>query len=65
MYQAERTEGEEFNAYAGRVGMKRFEDEARDLSLAPEFSLETMNEFIDWSKNAPFKVERGEGECAV
>jgi sulfite reductase beta subunit-like hemoprotein len=65
MYEAERTEGEEFNAYAERVGTVRFETEAKDLSLPPEFSLETMNEFIDWSKNAPFQVERGEGECAV
>jgi hypothetical protein len=24
-----------------------------------------MNYFIDWSKNAPFEVVRGEGECAV
>jgi hypothetical protein len=24
-----------------------------------------MNYFIDWTKNAPFEVIRGEGECAV
>jgi hypothetical protein len=30
-----------------------------------EFNLENMNTFIDWTKNAPFQVERGEGECAV
>jgi hypothetical protein len=30
-----------------------------------EFSVETMNTFIDWSKNVPFQVVRGEGECAV
>jgi hypothetical protein len=30
-----------------------------------EFGLDTMNEFIDWSRNAPFQVQRGEGECAV
>ena len=65
MYEAEREEGEEFNAYATRVGTERFEAEAKPASLPPEFNLETMNEFIDWSKNAPFKVERGEGECAV
>ena len=27
--------------------------------------LEMMDQFIDWTKNAPFVVQRGEGECAV
>ncbi len=61
MYQAERADGEEFNAYAHRVGTIRFEDEVRELTLPIEFGLETMNQFMDWSKNAPFKVERGRG----
>ena len=65
MYEAERLEGEAFNAFAERVGTKRFEDEARDLALPIEFSLENMNHFIDWSRNAPFQVIRGEGECAI
>jgi sulfite reductase beta subunit-like hemoprotein len=64
-YEAERTEGEEFNAYATRVGTKAFEDEVRDLALPVEFGLETMNHFIDWQRNVPFQVIRGEGECAV
>jgi sulfite reductase beta subunit-like hemoprotein len=65
MYEAERLDGEEFNAFAERVGTKRFEDEVRELALPIEFSLETMNTFIDWSRNAPFEVQRGEGECAI
>jgi hypothetical protein len=24
-----------------------------------------MNQFIDWQRNVPFQVIRGEGECAV
>src|SRR3954469_5768796 len=64
-YEADREDGEAFNAYAERVGAKRFEDEARDLALPIEFSLENMNHFIDWARNAPFEVIRGEGECAV
>ncbi|MEA2291509.1 MAG: hypothetical protein QOF17_529, partial [Solirubrobacteraceae bacterium] len=27
--------------------------------------LETMNHFIDWNRNVPFQVIRGEGECAI
>jgi sulfite reductase beta subunit-like hemoprotein len=65
MYQEQRTEGEEFNAFATRVGTKAFEDAARDLSLPAQFGLDTMTEFIDWDRNVPFQVIRGEGECAV
>jgi len=64
-YQAERSEGEEFNAFVSRVGEKTFEDLARPLALPVEFGIDTMNEFIDWSRSEPFQVIRGEGECAV
>jgi sulfite reductase beta subunit-like hemoprotein len=64
-YEAEREDGEGFNAYAVRVGTKEFEDAVRDLAMPVEFSLETMNEFIDWQRKVPFQVIRGEGECAV
>jgi sulfite reductase (ferredoxin) len=64
-YEAEREQGEGFNAYAARVGTKEFEDAVRDLAMPVEFGLETMNEFIDWTKKVPFEVIRGEGECAV
>jgi sulfite reductase beta subunit-like hemoprotein len=65
LYEAEREEGETFNAFAGRIGEARFADEVRDLALPMEFGVETMNNFIDWSRNVPFQVIRGEGECAV
>jgi sulfite reductase (ferredoxin) len=64
-YEAEREDGEVFNAYVARVGTTAFEDEVRDLALPIEFGLETMEHFIDWSKKVPFEVIRGEGECAV
>jgi sulfite reductase (ferredoxin) len=64
-YEAERERDEEFNAFAARVGTHAFEEEVKDLAMPVEFSLENMNYFIDWSKNQPFQVERGEGECAV
>jgi sulfite reductase beta subunit-like hemoprotein len=65
MYEAEREEGEEFNAFAERVGQTRFEDEVRELGLPVEFSLANMNHFIDWQRAEPFQVIRGEGECAI
>src|SRR5215210_6292622 len=65
MYESEREGDEEFNAFAERVGSKRFEDEVRELAMPVEFGLETMTHFIDWNRKVPFEVIRGEGECAV
>jgi sulfite reductase beta subunit-like hemoprotein len=66
MYEAERAgESEEFNDFAERVGAQRFEAEVKELTMPAEFSLETMQQFIDWSRSSPYKVERGEGECAI
>jgi sulfite reductase beta subunit-like hemoprotein len=65
LYQAERQDGELFREFAARVGTKAFEDAVKDLTMPIEFSLETMNHFIDWSRNVPFQVIRGEGECAA
>ena len=65
MYEGEREAGELFNAFATRVTAKRFEDEVRALALPAEFGLQTMDQFIDWTKKVPFVVQRGEGECAV
>jgi sulfite reductase beta subunit-like hemoprotein len=65
LYEAERDEGEEFNAFAERIGAERFEETVKELTLPSEFSLETMQQFIDWNRSSPYKVERGEGECAI
>jgi len=66
LYEAERSGAdEEFNAFAERVGSSRFEEEVKELTLPVEFSLETMQQFIDWNRSSPYKVERGEGECAI
>jgi sulfite reductase (ferredoxin) len=65
LYESEREGGEEFNSFAERIGAERFEGEVKDLTLPSEFSLETMEQFIDWNRSSPYKVERGEGECAI
>jgi sulfite reductase beta subunit-like hemoprotein len=64
-YQSDRDEDEHFNAFVDRVGLLEFESRVKDLTMPIEFSLENMNYFIDWTKNSPFEVIRGEGECAV
>jgi sulfite reductase (ferredoxin) len=65
LYESEREEGEEFNAFAERTGAGSFEEIVKDLTMPIEFSLETMQQFIDWNRSSPYKVERGEGECAI
>ncbi len=64
-YQDHREEGEEFNDFVGRQPTGHFEELLADLSLPVEFSLDTMNHFIDWNRSEPYQVIRGEGECAV
>ena len=65
LYERERRAGEDFNAFAARVGTATFEELVKDLAIPVHFSPENVDQFIDWSKRSPFQVERGEGECAV
>jgi sulfite reductase beta subunit-like hemoprotein len=64
-YERSREDGEAWSEFVGRVGVGELEALVKDLSLPPQFSLETMSQFIDWSRAEPFEVIRGEGECAV
>jgi sulfite reductase (ferredoxin) len=64
-YEANRLEGEAWGAFCERVGTGELEALVKELSMPVDFSLETMNQFIDWNRNVPFEVIRGEGECAV
>jgi len=65
LYEAQRQDGEEFNATVDRVGPKVFEDAIRDLTVAPSFSVDSIEEFMDWERDVIYVLERGEGECAV
>jgi sulfite reductase beta subunit-like hemoprotein len=64
-YEADREDGEEWNGYLARIGTAELEAQVKDLSMPVDFGLETMNTFIDWKRDVPFEVIRGEGECAV
>jgi sulfite reductase beta subunit-like hemoprotein len=64
-YEDERNEGEVFNAFVDRVGGKRFQELVKDLSMPVTFDVENLMHFVDWERKEPYKVERGEGECAV
>ncbi|MGH2907729.1 MAG: nitrite/sulfite reductase [Solirubrobacteraceae bacterium] len=64
-YESDRVDGEAFHGFAQRVGPREFEARVKDLTMPIEFSLENMNHFIDHSRDRPFQVIRGEGECAI
>jgi sulfite reductase beta subunit-like hemoprotein len=64
-YEEQRQDGEEFNAFAERVGPESFTELVKDLSMPVEFNVENMNYFIDWQRDQLYEVIRGEGECAV
>jgi sulfite reductase (ferredoxin) len=64
-YESSREDSEEWTAFIQRVGTGELEELVKDLSMPVEFGLETMNQFIDWNRQVPFEVIRGEGECAV
>jgi sulfite reductase beta subunit-like hemoprotein len=64
-YESDRQDGELFPAFVDRVGVSEFEGRVKDLTMPIEFNLKNMNYFIDYNRDAPFQVIRGEGECAV
>jgi sulfite reductase (ferredoxin) len=64
-YESDRVAEETFYAFAQRVGSTEFEAQVKDLTMPVEFNLENMNYFIDYNRQVPFEVQRGEGECAV
>jgi len=65
LYEADRNDGEVFNDFVERVGTARMEEEVKPLTMPADFTLDTMEQFIDWSRSDPYAVERGEGECAI
>jgi sulfite reductase beta subunit-like hemoprotein len=64
-YESERADGETFNQLVERTGTEPFQDLVSDLAMPIEFNLENMQQFVDWGRNEPYEVIRGEGECAV
>ena len=65
-YKSEREFGESFNAFMDRVGTQPFEDMfgvwKKEIGPLDREHIET---YMDWGKTALYKLERGEGECAV
>lgn len=48
-----------------RVGTEPFETLAGAYKETGPLNQDTIGTYMDWGKTRMFKVERGEGECAV
>ena len=64
-YRSERQDGELFKNFVGRVGAETFEPVLQEFKELPELNRETIEQYMDWDKTVIYKLERGEGECAV
>jgi len=63
LYQAERLEGEKFEAFVERVGLPKIREAVKDLTDLPS-QAEAPNAYLDWGGAERFRVETGPGECA-
>jgi sulfite reductase beta subunit-like hemoprotein len=64
-YREQRNDGELFKEFVERVGAKSFEPLFADFKVIGELDRETIDTYMDWDKTVIYKLERGEGECAL
>ena len=64
-YKGNRLEGEEFNQFIDRVGRKPIEEIVIQYKEVGALGPDTQDVYMDWSQDDIYKLERGEGECAV
>jgi len=64
-YQQKRSESEHFRDFVERIGKEPFEDLIKSgVSVGP-LNRENVETYMDWERTVIYKLERGEGECAV
>ncbi len=64
-FQENREPGEKFNAFLERVGPAPIKELAEKCADIPSLNGDSQGLYMDWEKTVQYKVERGEGECAV
>jgi hypothetical protein len=64
-YRANRHKGEALKDYAARVGREPFEKIIAGLAEVGPLGRDTLDLYMDFQKTILYKMERGEGECAV
>ena len=64
-FQQNKNPGETFNEFLDRVGTAPIKELAEKCADIPSLNGESQALYMDWEKTVTYKVERGEGECAV
>jgi sulfite reductase beta subunit-like hemoprotein len=64
-YTSQRQNSEGFNDFVDRVGAESFAPMVAELQEVGALGRDTIQLYMDWDKTVPYKLERGEGECAV
>ena len=64
-YRDSREDGEAFPKFVDRVGREAFEGVVKQFDEIPAFNAATPGFYQDWERTGLYKVERGEGECAM
>jgi len=65
-YKENRNDGEEFADFIDRFGTDHFEQEFGKLKTqVGPLDRDHIETYMDWGKTVTYKMERGEGECAV
>jgi len=64
-YQEQRNDGEEFNDFVHRTDSGAFEALLAEFRDVGPLNKDNLPMYMDWGKTILYKLERGEGECAV
>ena len=64
-YKENRQDGEEFNQFLDRVGTKPIEEIAGRYKEVAPLGPDSADLYMDWSQTDIYRLERGEGECAI
>ena len=64
-YKDNRSEGEKFNQFLDRVGLEEVTLVAEKAEQDAAEATAGSDLYIDWERTNQYKLERGEGECAV
>ena len=64
-YKEQKNDGESFNEFLDRVGLEQVGEIAAAAAASAQSAASGSDLYFDWDRTNIYKVERGEGECAV
>jgi sulfite reductase beta subunit-like hemoprotein len=64
-YRRDRQTGEPFNRFVERLGPAPFEELFATFKDVGPLNRDNIQNYMDWERTVLYKLERGEGECAV